>query len=404
MTKEQKREAVIWGAGKIGRGFLAELFQDAGFQISFFDSAENLVRKLNTARSYSIHKVMGKGRESRVVIQGFEAYHTSDLQVFINKLKEENTIIAVAVHPAALRETAEMMIPGLVSRAKAKPESTLDMILCVNMTNPARSMRSLLEELLPGEVRFYLDRIGLVESVVMRVSPEAPPELLERDGLTVVNNGYPEMPLDKKAFKGIIPQSKLIRLTENIEAEEIRKIYTLNMAHGMLAYLGSLKGYKTVAECMEDPDIKQAVRRALDEAALGLKAKFAFGDEEMEKWNHHILDSLDNPILGDRLDRLGADVRRKLSRHDRLVGPAMLCWELGVVPEHLALGIAGGFMFQQSQDPGTQAVQLFLQQNGIEKSVRYFCGLEEERFVALVVSNYKKLCQEYGVPQNQNLE
>ncbi len=37
---------VIWGAGRIGRGFVADLFADAGYRIVFVDQAEALVADL----------------------------------------------------------------------------------------------------------------------------------------------------------------------------------------------------------------------------------------------------------------------------------------------------------------------------------------------------------------------
>jgi mannitol-1-phosphate/altronate dehydrogenase len=41
---------MIWGAGKIGRGFLAEIFNDAGYKLTFIEYFEDLVNKLKDRR------------------------------------------------------------------------------------------------------------------------------------------------------------------------------------------------------------------------------------------------------------------------------------------------------------------------------------------------------------------
>ena len=44
-----KKQAIIWGAGKIGRGFLGEIFQDAGYHLTFVEYDMRLVEALRQA-------------------------------------------------------------------------------------------------------------------------------------------------------------------------------------------------------------------------------------------------------------------------------------------------------------------------------------------------------------------
>jgi mannitol-1-phosphate 5-dehydrogenase len=397
MITEQRPEAIIWGAGKIGRGFLAEIFNDAGYKLTFIEYFEGLVNKLKTAGTYTINKVMGQGIKEQIKITGYEVYSTKAVDTITQKIVQDNTILAIAVHQAALPEVIKVLAPGIIKKARLFPESTLNIVLCINMLHPGSYCRQLLDQNLPEDVLPYLENnIGLIESVVMRMAPEATQEMLEEDPLALLNNGYPEMPVDKKAFKPPIPNTKMFRLSDDIRAEEVRKIYTLNLAHAILAYLGTPKGFEYAADSVLDPDIRYALEGALEESGWGLAKEFGFSNEEMNKWNKEIIKSIENPALKDKLDRLGTDSRRKLKRDDRLTGPALLCMKHGETPFFLAQGIAYAFMFDQPKDEGTRQVQDYLNENGIDGAIKEFCGLnpekpEEQELIGLIKKVYEKI-------------
>lgn len=48
------KKAVHFGAGKIGRGFIAELLHDSGYEIIFGDVVEDLVNLVNKGNKYPI--------------------------------------------------------------------------------------------------------------------------------------------------------------------------------------------------------------------------------------------------------------------------------------------------------------------------------------------------------------
>lgn len=392
MSNIPNRHAVIWGAGKIGRGFLAEIFQDAGCTLTFIEYDKVLVQKLKDAGSYTIHKAIGLDIHSETIISGYNVYNSCSTLSISNALIHNPVIAAIAVHPSAVPEVIRSMAPAIMHRARHSPFEPLDIILCINMPHPSAYCRKLLKELLPQDCHDYLDnQVGLIDSVVMRICPETPPQMLDKDPLMVLTNGFPQMPVDRYAFKGPVPSTDMLYLSENIQAEEIRKIYTLNMAHAILAYLGTFKGYTYVADCMQDPWIRHVVSAALDEAAYGLFREFNYTRDEMDIWNRQIIHSLENPVLMDSLKRLGADSSRKLGKQDRLCGPALLCIKHGIWPSAIIKGIAYGFNFMQAGDRGTEEVQAYLHQNDIDKAIRKFCNLEDEKLIDTIKKEYLKL-------------
>ena len=53
--------AVIIGAGNIGRGFIGQLFSEAGWEVCCLDVAKPVVDALNEAGSYPLDIVSGTG-------------------------------------------------------------------------------------------------------------------------------------------------------------------------------------------------------------------------------------------------------------------------------------------------------------------------------------------------------
>ena len=196
-----------------------------------------------------------------------------------------------------------------------------------------------------------------------------------------------QFPVDGRAFRGALPQVPGLRPVADMRAEETRKLYTYNMCHAALAYLGALRGYDLTVDCLADPAIRVEVEGALDEVSRALQAAYGFPAGEMARWNAGVLQQTDNPTLGDRVARHGADPRRKLKRGDRLVGPALLARAHGVRPIHLTRAIAAAFHFRNSADAGAAYVQARVAAIGLPAAIRELCELttDEEEIVEMVV-------------------
>ena len=63
--------AVHFGAGNIGRGFVAPFLRQSGYEVVFADVSEELIGALQTQPSYRVHEVGEGGRD--LVIEGYRA-------------------------------------------------------------------------------------------------------------------------------------------------------------------------------------------------------------------------------------------------------------------------------------------------------------------------------------------
>ncbi|MCZ4274260.1 hypothetical protein O4H47_18060, partial [Maritalea porphyrae] len=72
--------------------------------------------------------------------------------------------------------------------------------------------------------------------------------------------------VDEQQFKGEIPDIAGMERTNNLMAFVERKLFTLNTGHCITAYLGCLKGHRTIREAIEDPSIHAEVKQAMQES------------------------------------------------------------------------------------------------------------------------------------------
>ncbi len=383
-----EKKILIWGAGKIGRGFVADIFYSAGYKIIFADADQHVVDLLNQHGEYTVLKYKDADDKSSVKISGYEALNINQQETLIQHALTCEAM-SVAVFPGALETIAKIFAVIIKRRVSQKMSSPLNVIMCANIQGPSEIFRAyILKHLSEEEARHFNAYIGLMDSVVIRISVQPTEQMLADDPLVVLTNGYEPLTIDGTAVK----DGKLclagIAHSDKIHAEEVRKMYTYNMLHALYAYLGFVKGYGLVEESIRDAGIQECAVGALNEIGGALIREYGFTEAEMTAWNRDVLKNLANPILKDRVDRLGADVMRKLAYNDRLTGPAILCKKYGIKPYNLTKAIAYAFLFDPGQNENDAAVKAFAAKNGGIQAAEQYCGLGDEPELLNMISEH----------------
>ncbi len=387
------KNVLIWGAGRIGRGFLADLFQTSGYHITFIDVSEELIAQLKQAGRYTVVRAEGIGKRDDLTIHSYDAFSTAQTEEVAQALADTDLMV-LAVFPRDFSSVAIQMIPGLQRRRTLRAHVPLDIILCTNLAHAALEFSTALRAVLPEGLHAYVEQqVGIVESLVIRMVAEPPEEERIRDPLLVWTNGYAEFPLDWHAFKGAVPSVRGLRLVDDMRAEETRKLYTYNTFHAALAYWGALYGYERIVDCLVDARVRREALGALNESSQALQAEWHFPADEMARWNEGVVHQTNNPTLGDRVSRQGADPQRKLRRDDRLIGPILLARKYAIPTPHLIRATAAAFLYHNACDAGAIAIQERIAQCGIEVAVREICQLSpaEEDIATAVTAAYVEI-------------
>ena len=387
------KKILIWGAGKIGRGFLGDLFHQAGYKLVFVDRNKQAVEALNSRPSYTVVQCGNDGQCTDISVSNYTAIHMPDKDAIIEQLGE-CSLMAVAVPPEGFPELVDMLQAAIRQRMAAHSEETLDIIFCVNTFDPAQKLRGEVDVRLTVDEKAYCDKhFGFVSALTWRIAIAPDDEQRGRDPLAVLTNGYPELPVDKKAFLGGLPSVNGLVFTDNLPEMELRKYYTYNMLHALFAYMGYFQGHTLAIESIADPVVMQTARGALDEIGRTLMQTCGFTQDDTDKWNEAALKQLDNPMIKDTLVRLGADTSRKLGRSERLTGPALLCRDHGVWPYYLTKAIAHAFLFDPEGDSKSQMVSEYARVYGVKEVAKRYCGLENEpELLELIRLHYDRAC------------
>jgi len=387
------RDAIVFGAGNIGRGFIGQLLSESGYAVTFVDVDRDLVTALNREGSYHLQTVFNDDVHD-LRIGPVRAIHGSDLEAVATAVAGAR-LGATAVGAGALKHIAPAIARGVERRA-AINAPPLNLIICENLKGAAAVFRDLLSAAIAPSCRPYLaDQVGLVDTVIGRMVPIPTPEMRARDVSFVRVEPYKELPVDRRGFRGEVPVVSAMTAEDDFGVFTARKLYVHNCGHALLAYAGYLRGHEYGYEALGDAAVRRLLDGGLAESIGGIVHRYGCRRQWLEDHARDLLGRFANRALGDTVFRLGRDPVRKLQSADRLVGAATLAWASGRLPTHLAWGIAAALCFDPAADPVAVHVQGLLREQGIGTGLRQLTGLDPEAELGrAVVRAYQALRQD----------
>ena len=385
------KKAIMYGAGNIGRGFIGQLFHMSGYDISFIDVNMAVVDKLNADVQYPVYVTEGEGY-SEYRVTGVHGISGRDNEAIAEAIADAD-IMATAVGVNILKFIAAPFAFGVRRRMQKGITAPLNVIICENMIEADKYFASLVKENLSEEESKYFDEhIALVEPSIGRMVPQTPKEIAEKNPLAVCVEAYCELPVDKNAFKGEIPEIKNMVPFAPFDFFIRRKLFMHNMSHALTAYFGALKGYTYIWEAAGDAEIKLMALRALTESSRALSKEYGVPLEELLCFSENLINRFENKLLGDTIERVGRDTKRKLSENDRFVGAIRLCEKHGIAPMNIMAGLAAGLHFAPQSDEASIEVSGAARNSGVSAALATYCGVANDKNVtATVEAVYNKI-------------
>jgi fructuronate reductase len=242
---------------------------------------------------------------------------------------------------------------GLLTRARTHREP-VTVLSCDNLSDnghrTARLVRDFAEQLPRGErdiLLAYLDRsVSFPNSMVDRIVPGtddrhramAQARLGVHDAVPVPAEPFTMWVLEDDFAGGRPAWDQVgVTFTDDVAPYELMKLRLLNGTHSLLAYLGALDGRATIPEARAQAFVETAARDLIAREYLptltlppGVDAD-TYVAQLFSRWS--------NTVLADRTSRVGSDGSVKLPQ--RITEPVLHHRAAGVVPEHIALTVAG---------------------------------------------------------------
>jgi mannitol-1-phosphate 5-dehydrogenase len=378
------KKAVHFGAGNIGRGFVACFLHNSGYEVVFADVMDALIDKINASPSYRVIEVGTEGT-SENTITNYRAInsktHEEDL---LNEIATAD-VVTCSVGPNILKFIAPVIAKGIDRRAEG--ESPLHVIACENAIGATDTLAEFIKSPQNTAAERLEDhhlRARYANSAIDRIVPAQDPNA----GLDVTLEKFFEWVVDQTPFQDIgIPSIEGINWVDNLEPFIERKLFTVNTGHATAAYHGYNRQKKTVYDALQDKDIMKEVRGALEETKSLLVSKHGIAEDAQAAYLNKIISRIGNPHLEDDNERVGRAPLRKLSRKERFIGPAAELAENDMSCKYLLDAIEMCFRFQNVEsDEESKELAKIMIENGPDDVVTKVCGIQsnEKLYPSLV--------------------
>ncbi|PWC22761.1 mannitol-1-phosphate 5-dehydrogenase [Brenneria roseae subsp. roseae] len=379
------KKAIHFGAGNIGRGFIALNLTKSGYEVVFVDINNEIIDEINHRKTYTVNFV--GDQQSSEQVTGVSAINIAD-ESTLSQLISEADLITTAIGPHVLPVIAPSIAKGLAKRVGIN-HTPVNIIACENMVGGSSALRKYIRDCLDEDLRETVDMLtGFPDAAVDRIVPVQH----NADKLLVNTEPYQEWDVNRSRYKGEIPEIAGLSWVDDLTPYIERKLYTINTTHTAIAWLGALYGYPLVREALKDERVLSLAKQVLAETAAFLIAKHGFDPIKHQQYLDTTLVRFANPWIDDAVARVGRAPVRKISHGERLMVPMLGAYEQGIEPKGLAMAIAAACLYHDAEDAEAEALQEKIIRDGLSKTLQSHTGLSAAHpLLKLIEFSYAEL-------------
>ena len=350
------------GAGAIGKSVTGYIFSRMGYRVVFADISEPVVADINIRGSYTIYSCETGMAPVKERVLGISAC------VLMSKAAagcaRQADFICTAVGPAGLRS----FLPTLAAWIKARISSGDTRPLYVLLFENDAQCKNTVCEYLRGET-------GLPEWLT--ISKTSIERMTRPCGFDVTAEQFIPVIASARELGNspLAAHPDLFMLTGNPDVYYYRKLYTNNLGHALLGYMGTYYRYETVCEAMKDPKIADTLINSLTDAQKILRLEYGFSADELALHTSSLIRRYRNKDLNDSLRRLAKDPLRKLASDERIIGALNLCSKHNVPPDRISLALFYALKYCDGNDPSAAALRETFEAEGLDGVLSRYCGL-----------------------------
>lgn len=389
-TQKVSKKAVHFGAGNIGRGFVACFLHTSDYEVVFADVVPDVVDKLNNNKSYKVIEVGAEGTLEKVIANYRAINSRTHPDELINEIATAD-IVTCSVGPTILKFIANPIAQGIQKRSDSlKP---LAVIACENMINATTALADHIKDprnTPESQLEAHNSRVRYANSAIDRIVPAQDADA----GLNVKLEKFYEWVVEKLPFEGEHPDIDGINWVDDLQPYIERKLYTVNTGHATAAYHGYNRKKKTVYDALQDKEILAEVNKALANTSALIVAKHHTPEEEQAAYVKKIISRIGNPHLEDAVERVGRAPLRKLGRKERFIGPAFELAEKGEDCSGLLDAAEMAFRFQHIEgDEESDELAKIMAELDADQIVSQVCGLQKSDKLFPMVADIVKRVQ-----------
>jgi len=368
VQRNAPKKAVHFGAGNIGRGFVACFLHNSGYEVIFAEVNDATVSKLNAQKSYRVIEVGADGT-SESTITNYRAINSRTHEADLVREIATADLVTCSVGPNILKFLAPVIAKGI--DARSTDLTPVAVIACENAIGATDTLAGFIkspENTNPDRLADYDQRARFANSAIDRIVPAQDPDA----GLDVRLEKFYEWVVESTPFADHAPPDvKGIHWVDNLQPFIERKLYTVNTGHATAAYHGYIRRKSTVYDALQDRAIQDEVKRALANTADLITQKHGIPADEQQAYVDKIVRRISNPHLEDAAE---------LAEHGKDCSALLDAAEMA-------------FRFQkvEGDDESFQLAEI-MEKNEPEDVVKQVCGLEpKEKLFPAVVDVVKRV-------------
>lgn len=381
-------KALHFGAGKIGRGFIADLLHESGYDIVFADVYQPLIDELNEHHNYYLY-VIEEGYRRKEIDQISALSTITQEQEVIDEIANTD-LITTAVIADNFPKIAKTLAKGLKKRL-AIGNSRVDVIPCENFPYCGNLLVKKIMEtgILKDE---ELNKIASVTNTAV--------DRLVFDYVADGRNGVEigkdyELVIEQNRLKD--PEAQPIKgalYTKEMDKFLQRKLYVINGGHSAAGYVAFLEGYTYIQDYFNTKEGYEESRNRMIEISALIEKMYGFTHDEMVAYVDYTLNRWMTPGVHDDITRISRAPIRKLAPADRFIKPVLGLEEYGLPNGLLIKSIAAAFLYDVKEDAQSVELLTYVKENGIEKAITTYTGLSPKSKIAYeIIQNYEELKQ-----------
>ncbi len=379
-------KALLFGAGKIGRGFIGAVLKKSGYDICFADINTPLIDLINSEKQYVVHILDVNKHDD--IIDDVSAVHTASKE--LPDYFAAADIVTTAVSMKVLPAIAPTIANSIKHRKSRQNTTPMNIVACENGIRATSQLKTWVYEHLNKEERIWTDQyIGFADSSVDRIVPIT----TYSHPLDVAVEAFYEWNIDKTQLKGILPNISGLNLTDNLTAHIERKLFTVNTGHCAAAFLGNIKGHTHIDECLADAPLKATITDIMRQSGDALIAKFHFDRLSHEKYINVVLERFNNPYIKDLTSRVGHDPVRKLGPTLYFSYPISMALSFHLPTDKLSLAVAAGMTEKIDGDTQCEEIQQLILQKGLTQAITDITGQTSPVVLQQITEAYQLLHQ-----------
>lgn len=357
------RNVIIVGAGRLGKGFMGEIFFNAGWQITFLDRDPQVIQALNRTGAYTV-QVHTTDAVFTNEITGYQAYLADEhYQVMTNFLKSD--LLMLPLYPADFEAVAKYLAHCFNTQYDTDPMAKKTLVCLTNKNHIIDQITAYFRDHLRDDaVKRWFDRHVVVRDAIVRRGTDAKTNAATQLVTTAVAALIIQGPVYSD-FSDV----EWLEVRDNVAMLKDIKVFLINGPHATAAYAGYLKNYHDIVEAEKDPAIQKLVQTVHDATVQAVLHEYPVTRNQIRELEYLPTAKGEMP---DTIYRVGFDPIRKLGEHDRLMGVVKLCEKYGINPEGLIQAVACAFAYSEPHDKSAVTIQKAIHSKGIMATVSQY--------------------------------